>query len=94
MPAFAANLQKDFKLTIVDGLPQAIVEKIGGIHWLKCCPLCGCTHQILEANEKQPYTPLCQILPQLYKAQQVIWRKLYPEIAQHTTLHLIVRKGK
>ena len=92
MPAFAANLQKSFKLTIVDGLPQADVEKNGVVHWVKCCPLCGCIHQLLGVNEKLPYTPLCQTLPQLYKAQQVIWRGLYPEVAKYSTLHLIVSK--
>jgi hypothetical protein len=90
MPAFAPHLQKNFKLTIEDGLPQAAIEDIGGIYWLKCCPLCGCTHQILKINQDLPYTPLCQTLPLVYKSHQVSWRKLYPDVAQYKTLHLIL----
>jgi hypothetical protein len=93
MPAFAANLQKTFQLKVVDGLPQAFVESIGGTQWLNCCPLCGCTHQILGADERQPYTPLCQTLPLMYKAQRATWHKLHPDVAQYATLHLIVKKG-
>ena len=92
MPAFAAKQQKGFKLTLVDGLPQAIVEDIDGSYWLGCCPLCGCTHQIMDVDGKQPYTPLCQTLPLLYKEQQTSWRKLYPDVAQYTTLHLATKK--
>jgi hypothetical protein len=91
MPTFVPKLRRRFKLHIQDGLPQAIVESIDGTQWLSCCPLCGCTHQIIGADEKQPYTPLCQILPLLYKAQQEIWQKLHPNVNQYTTLHLIVR---
>lgn len=93
MPAFASNLQQNFILTLVGGLPQAAVDNIDGSRWLRCCPLCGCTHQILGADEKLPYTPLCQTLSLLYKTQQVIWHKLYPDVAQYATLHLIVSKG-
>ena len=91
MPAFTANLQKNFKLTVVDGLPQATVENIGGAKWLNCCPLCGCTHQILGADENLMCTPLCQSLPLMYKAQQITWHKLHPDVAQYATLHLIVK---
>ena len=93
MPVFATKLQKNFTLTLVGGLPQAIVENTEGIHWLRCCPLCGCTHQIFGVDGKLPYTPLCQKLPLMYKAQQVVWHKLYPDVAQYTTLHLTTRKG-
>jgi hypothetical protein len=93
MPVSSAIQQKNFKLTIDDGLPQATVENIGGIHWLKCCPLCGCTHEILGVNEGLPYTPLCQRLPLMFKTQQVIWHKLYPDVTQYTTLHLILGKS-
>lgn len=94
MPTFAANHQKNFKLTIVDGLPQAAVEDLDGIHWLRCCPLCGCTHQILNFKKDTPYTPLCQTLPLVYKSQQASWQKLYPAAAQYETLRLVVGKGK
>lgn len=94
MPVFIALLQKKFELTLVGGMPQAIVENVGGIHWLRCCPLCGCTHQILGVDGKLPYTPLCQTIPLLYKTQQAIWHKLYPDVAQYATLHLTQRKGK
>jgi hypothetical protein len=36
-----------------------------------------------------PYTPLCQTLPALFKTQQVIWHKLYPDVAKYTTVHLV-----
>jgi hypothetical protein len=35
MPVVAADLQKRFKLTIVDDLPQAALEISGTVHWLK-----------------------------------------------------------
>ena len=94
MPAFASSLQKSFKLNIVDELPQAVVDNIGGIHWLKCCPLCGCTHQILGVDVKQPYTPLCQKFPLMYKTEQATCRKLYPDVTQYTTVRLTMKKGK
>ena len=91
MPAFAANLQKNFKLTVVNGLPQATVECIGETQWLNCCPLCGCRHQILGTIGKKPYTPLCQTLPLMYKAQQTTWHKLHPDVVQYSSLHLIAK---
>ena len=89
MPTIAADQQKQFKLTIVDGLPQAPVEMMGKARWVKCCPLCGCTHQVVGAAEDQPYTPLCQTLPVLYNAQQIIWHQLYPDVAPYVALHLV-----
>ena len=94
MPTIIAEQQKRFKLTLVDGLPQAIVEQMGTAHWVKCCPLCGCTHQVVGVDENVPYTPLCQTVPVLYKMQQAIWLKLYPELSQYTSLHLVQEAGK
>lgn len=88
MPATVLHLQKQFKLTFTEGLPDAMVETDDGDYWLRCCPLCGCTHQIPEMNETAPYTPLCQAIPIIYKAQQTIWHKLYPEVAKYSTVHL------
>ena len=93
MPVFATILQKNFDLTLEGGLPQANVANIDGIHWLKCCPLCGCTHQILGVDERLPYSPLCQTHPLMYKDQQIAWRKLHPVVAQYATLHLTVGEG-
>lgn len=87
MPAIVLDLQKRFKLTLTDGLPQARVEMTDDGLWLRCCPLCGCIHKI-EAVE-QSYSPLCQTLPVLFKAQQTIWRKRYPDVAQYSKLNLI-----
>ena len=92
MPAFVPTLQKTFKLTVVDGLPQAAVEKVGESQLLRCCPLCGCSHQILATEDTSPYRPLCQTMPNLFKTQQITWRKLYPAVAQYSTLNLIVNK--
>jgi hypothetical protein len=89
MPTIVEHLQKRFKLSIVDGLPQATVEINGAAHWLPCCPLCGCTHQIIGVDENAPYTPLCQTQPLLFKAELGTWRKLYPEVNQYTAIHLI-----
>ena len=91
MPASSAVLQKNFKLTVANGLPQAITENIGGSRWLSCCPLCGCTHQIFGADE--PYTPLCQTRPLMYKDQQSAWRKLHPDVAQYMTVQLVNKKA-
>ncbi len=89
MPTIALDQQKQFKLTIIDGLPQADVEIMGKARWVKCCPLCGCTHQIVGVEENKPYTPLCQTLPVLYNAQQTIWHQLYPDVAPYAALHLV-----
>jgi hypothetical protein len=94
MPAFIPTLQKNFKLNVVDGLPQAVVEKVGTTHLLRCCPLCGCTHQILALDVNSPYTPLCQSFSLLYKVQEAAWHKLHPDVAQYATLHLVLRNAK
>ena len=91
MPAIAQYLQKRFKLTIEDGLPQAVIETNADGDWLRCCPLCGCIHHLLDevVDETQPYTPSCQTIPLLYQAQQAKWRKLYPDVVQYKSLHLV-----
>ena len=94
MPAYVRHLQKSFKLTMIDGLPEGTVHRIGANHVLRCCPLCGCTHQIIEMDENLPYTPMCQNFPYLYQAQQNAWRKLYPDVSAFKTLRLTVRNGK
>lgn len=94
MPTIAVDMQKRFKLTIVDGLPQAIIEITGNVHWVRCCPLCGCTHQVLSVDETMPYTPPCQSLPVLYKTQQAIWHKLYPDVSQYKSLQLVQEASK
>lgn len=88
MPTIIAEQQKRFKLTIINGLPQADVESSGAIRWVKCCPLCGCTHQVLSVDESLPYIPMCQTVPVLYKTQQAIWHKLYPDVSPYTALQL------
>jgi hypothetical protein len=94
MPAFALRLQKNFQLNVVAGLPQAEVETINGAKWLQCCPLCGCTHQIIGTVAKKAYTPTCQTLPLVYKAQQISWHKLHPAVTPFATLQLTVSKSK
>lgn len=93
MPTVDLQVQKQFKLTMLDGVIQATVEPVGDIHWLRCCPLCGCMHQIVKVDESQPYTPMCQTLPSVYAAQSGIWRKLYPDVAKHTKLKLKVKSS-
>ena len=90
MPAIAANVQKHFKVTVENGLLQATVEVNDEGHWLMCCPLCGCIHQLLGVNEAIPYTPLCQTLPILFKTQQTAWHKLYPDTVNYKSLQLVV----
>lgn len=89
MATFVAQLQKNFKLTVEDGLPQAVVEQVGNVIWLKCCPLCGSVHQIQTMAEDVPYTPLCQTHAALYKAELIAWHKLYPDVVQYKSLHLV-----
>lgn len=85
-----AQIQKDFKLIIKNGLPQATVETIKGVQWLRCCPLCGSVHQIIgKAADSSPYVPLCQTVPVLFRAELVAWHKLYPDVADHTSLQLV-----
>ena len=92
MPAFVPTLQKTFKLTLVDNLPQAAVTKAGEAQVIKCCPLCGCTHQVFAQVDNHPYKPLCQIMPGMFKSQQGAWHKLYPDVARYSELHLIASK--
>jgi hypothetical protein len=84
------QLQKNFKLVIEAGLPQATIETIGAVHWLRCCPLCGSVHQIISnGTDNTPYTPLCQTVPTLFKDELVAWRKLYPDVINHKFVHLV-----
>jgi hypothetical protein len=90
MATFNAQLQKNFKLIIEKGLPQADVETIGAVQWLRCCPLCGSTHQIIGtmADDSQ-FSPLCQTVPLLFKEELAAWRKLYPDVTNHKFVHLV-----
>ena len=89
MATFVAQLQKNFKLTVEDGLPQAVVEQVGNVIWLKCCPLCGSVHQVQSMVADAPYTPLCQTHATLYKTELAAWHKLYPDVVQYKSLHLV-----
>jgi len=90
MATFNAQLQKNFKLVIENGLPQATVETVNGVQWLRCCPLCGSVHQIVgNTTDNAPYTPLCQTVPELFKAELVAWHKLYPDVISHKFVHLV-----
>lgn len=89
MPTTVLHLQKRFKLTIVDGLPQAPIEMNGGVHWVMCCPLCGCSHQLRGVDEGLPYTPLCQTQPLLFKTELAAWLKQFPEVSKYSSLRLI-----
>ncbi len=89
MATFVPHLQKNFKLKVEDGVPEAITETVGATCMLKVCPLCGSTHHILGTSDGSPYTPLCQIHPELYKAELVAWHKLHPDVMSYKTLHLV-----
>jgi hypothetical protein len=89
MAIFVPHLQKGFKLTLVDGLPQASVDVVGVVHWLRCCPLCGSVHQVQSVKKGESYTPLCQTHAYLYKTELAAWHKLYPDVVQYTSLRLI-----
>jgi hypothetical protein len=91
MATFVPHLQKNFKLTVEDGLPQVMVEQVGVVYWLKCCPLCGSVHQIQKISENVPYTPLCQTHASLYKTELAAWQKLYPDVIPFKSLHLITK---
>ncbi len=89
MATSTPHLQKSFKLTLKDGLPQATVETIGAVHWLRCCPLCGSVHQIIGTTDGAPHTPLCQTLSSLFKAELTAWHKLHPDVASYKSVHLV-----
>lgn len=89
MATFAAHIQKNFKLVIEDGLPHATVETIKSIQWVRCCPLCGSVHQVVNMKLGEPYTPMCQMVPALFKAELAAWQKLYPDVTNLKTLHLV-----
>lgn len=89
MATFVAQLQKNFKLTLQDGIPQAVVEQQDGVYWMKCCPLCGSVHQVQTMTEGEPYTPFCQTHDYLFKAELAAWHKLFPDVIPYKTLHLV-----
>ncbi len=89
MPTVMHHLQKTFALVMNDDMPQATVKLVDQRDWLMCCPLCGCMHQILRIDVSQPYTPMCQSIPALYKTQQDAWRKLHPDVIKYTALRLV-----
>ena len=90
MATFNAQLQKNFKLVIENGLPQATVETMGSVQWLRCCPLCGSVHQIIgDVVDSAPYTPLCQTVASLFKPELLAWHKLYPDVVNHKFVHLV-----
>ena len=89
MATVVPHLQKSFKLAVENGLPQATVELVGLVHWVRCCPLCGSTHQVQTLTEDGLFTPLCQIHPSLFKAELAAWHKLYPDVIPYTSLHLV-----
>jgi hypothetical protein len=94
MATVNAQLQKNFKLVIEKGLPLANVDTIGTVHWLRCCPLCGSVHQIIgDVATNAPYTPLCQTVSMLFKAELVAWQKLYPDVTNHKFVHLVESTG-
>jgi hypothetical protein len=89
MATFMPHLQKSFKMKVEDGVPQATVELVGTVYWLRCCPLCGSVHQVPGGAEEKWFTPLCQTQPNLYKAELAAWHKEFPESAQYTSLQLV-----
>ena len=89
MATFAAHIQKNFKLVIEDGLPQATVETIKSVQWVRCCPLCGGVHQVVDMEVGEAYTPMWQMVPALFKAELAAWQKLYPDVTNLKALHLV-----
>jgi hypothetical protein len=90
MAAVAEHIQKNFKLTIKEGLPRGVVERMGAVNWLRCCPLCGSVHQILEITQDMAYTPMCQTHPHLYKAELASWQKLHPDVNAYKSVYLTI----
>ncbi len=89
MPTINPHLQKRFKLILHEGQPEVPVDVTAGGSLIMCCPLCGCSHQITQLDTDQPYTPLCQSLPSMFKDQRTAWLKLFPEVTPFKTLHLV-----
>lgn len=93
MPATLPHLQKDFKLTLHNGEPVGLVESTKEGLLVKCCPLCGCVHQVMNVDMGLSYTPLCQTVPDLFKVLQTAWQKLNPSVAPYKTIHLTTVTG-
>lgn len=88
MPTIIPHLQKGFKLSLKGGQPEGVVEGTHGTYLMQCCPLCGCSHQIISTDRRNSYMPLCQLLPLLFKVQRAAWIKLHPEVEQFKSVHL------
>ncbi len=89
MATIVPHLQKSFKLTLEGDLPQATVETVGSVDWLRCCPLCGSVHQIIGMKDGAIYIPLCQTQSMLFKAELNSWHKLHPDVVKYKSLHLV-----
>jgi hypothetical protein len=47
-------------------------------------------HQIIgNVTDSAPYTPLCQTVSSLFKAELLAWQKLYPDVIDHKFVHLV-----
>jgi hypothetical protein len=93
MPATLPHLQKTFVLSMHEGKPVGLVEKTDEGYMVKCCPLCGCVHHLIDVDMSMPYTPLCQSIPDLFKLQQTAWQKLNPTVSPFKSLHLSTVTG-
>lgn len=70
-----------------DGLPVAQVVRWGAGVWVKCCPLCGCLHEILKGQIEGEFEPRC-ILKVTHKAAYAAWVKKHPESPKYTRVLL------
>lgn len=97
MPLKIVDEQKHYQFTLdtlaPGGLPTAEVMTLGGVHYIACCPGCGCIHELPRtAQDGGQFEPRC-LLPITHKAAYENWLSTHPEAADYRTVTLRYRKA-
>lgn len=92
MPFKITLEQEAFKLELADGLPVAPITKLGAMHYMLVCPLCGCMEEVGQVSQGvilgNTLKPRCTVKPP-HPITLAKWLQKHPEAAQHTTVKLM-----
>lgn len=92
MPFKVEALQKVYQLDLFGGVPVAPVTKLGAMHYVLCCPLCGCLHEVgPSVLHGSTTTPRCVVKPP-HPITVANWRKAHPETANYREIVLKLRE--
>lgn len=97
MPFYIVDERARFEFTLEPieapaALPVAPIVQWGAALYTRCCPLCGCCHEILKMPADGIYQPRCIVKtthPHVYAA----WIEKYPDAANYTRVMLTGREA-